>query len=249
MVWLIFPAGILIATLAMFSGLGGGVLWVPFLLSVYGMPPREAVLCALVIQVFGQASGTVSNLRQGLVDRSLLVQQAKVAVPMTVIGALLTRTLEPVYIRLGLGLLTFFIAYVFLRGDDFLTAGGDVPDLAAGRGIRPISALGGFLTGFLSVGVGDLLVPAINKRCGLSMARSVATGISLMLVLSAASAASHLALGGRLPWRLTLVAVGGVVIGAHFGSHLHRRFSEARFKELFVLLLVFLAAHVTFNAL
>ncbi len=248
MLWLLLPAGICIATIAIFSGLGGGVLWVPLLLTVYDLQPREAVLCALIIQVFGQTSGTFFNLRQGLIDRRLLLQQALVALPLTVAGAALARSVEPLYIELGLGLLTFFIAYAFLSGD-LLRAGSDQADLAAGRRLRPVSAVGGFLTGFVSVGIGDLLVPLFNKGCKLTMARSVATGVALMMLLSTVASASHLALGGSPPWQILLVAVPGVLIGGRIGSSLHHRFSEARFKELFVLLLVFLAAHITFNAI
>jgi uncharacterized membrane protein YfcA len=199
--------------------------------------------------VFGQGSGTLSNVGQRLVEHRLLRQQAMLAVPAMVVGAVAARTVKPLYIELGLGLLTFFVAYVFLRGDDFLAEGGERADLEAGRRLGPVSALGGFLTGFVSVGVGDLLVPLFNRGCRLSMARSVATGVALMLLLSTGAAVSHLLLGGVVPWRHVLVAAPGVLLGAQIGSRLHRRFSEARFKELFVLLLVFLAAHVTFNAI
>ncbi len=41
--WGLIPVGGVIATIAMFTGLGGGVLWMPFLLSIMDMQPREAV--------------------------------------------------------------------------------------------------------------------------------------------------------------------------------------------------------------
>jgi uncharacterized membrane protein YfcA len=248
-IWLLLPAGVLISILAIFTGLGGGILWLPILLSGFGLDPREAVLCALIIQVAGQGSGTIANLRQGLVDLRLLRQQALFAAPGMLLGSVLARVVRPVYIELALGLLIFFIAYSFLRGEDLLAPGGDRADLDAGQRLGPVAAFGGMLTGFLSVGVGDLLVPLFNRGCGLRMARAVATGVALMLLLSTGAALAHLGLGGALPWRLVLVAIPGVLIGAQVGSRLHHRFSEARFKELFVLLLVFLAAHVTFNAL
>ncbi len=243
-----FPAGLVIAAVAMFTGLGGGVLWVPFLMELYDLPAREAILCALVIQIFGLGSATITNLRMRLLDRDLFRQQALSAVPTAIGGTLLVRWTSPVWIELALGSLIFVIAYTFLRGDDLFEPGGASADLEAGRAAMPVAALGGFLTGFLSVGIGDWLVPLFNRRCRLSMPRSVATAIALMLVLSVVASASHFALGGRLKWGLTMVGVLGVVPGAQLGARLHANFSEFRFKEIFVLLLVFLGAHVTFNA-
>jgi hypothetical protein len=242
------PAGVVIAALAMFSGLGGGVLWVPWLIVVMGVEPREAVLCALLIQCAGQLSGTVTNWRHGTIAWRLVGQQAVVAVPTVVVGALVGRRLDAHWLEIVLGLLTFAIAYIFLRGDDLFEAGREAPDLEAGRQVRTISAIGGTLTGLVSVGVGDLLVPAFNKRCRLTMVRSVATGIALMLLLSVVAASAHLAFGGRVAPALVLPGVVGVAIGAPIGTLLQHKVSELRFKEVFVLLLVFLGSHVTFNA-
>ncbi len=248
MLGLMFAAGLGISIVAMLTGLGGGVLWVPFLLAVIGLPASQAVVCALVIQTFGQGSATWANLRQGLIDRRLVGQQARIAVPGAAAGTLLGLKMQPAWIELTLGLLIFVIAYAFLRGNDLFAQGGAAADLEAGRRITPVAAAGGILTGLLSVGIGDWLVPLFNRRCGLSMARAVATAIALMLLLSAVASAAHLALGARPPWALTAAGAAGVICGAQVGARLHRRLSEARFKEIFVLLLLFLGAHVTFNA-
>ena len=244
-----FVAGVVIATTAMFSGLGGGVLWVPWLIVGMGVAPREAVLAALVIQVFGQLAGTVANWRQGLVCWPVFSQQVVVAVPGVMVGAVLSRTLRPAWLEMILGFLMFFVAYLFLRGDDLFSEGGAIADLQAGRRVRWLSALGGALTGLLSVGVGDLIVPALNKSCHLRMAHAVATGVALMLVLSSLAAAIHMSLGGRFPGELVFPAIAGVLVGAPVGSFMHLWVSEVRFKELFVLLLVLIAAHVLFNSM
>ncbi len=249
MIVLMFIAGVGISTLAMFTGLGGGVLWMPLLLSGVGLPTREAVLCALLIQTFGQASASYTNWRRGMIDTPLLFQQARIAVPMTIAGGFLGRGLAAAWIELVLGLLIFVIVYAFLRGDDLFEEGGEVADLDQGRRIRGVSAIGSVFTGLLSIGIGDWLVPLFNRRCGLSMPRAVATAVALMLLLSTLASATHLALGGRVPWQLTVSGIAGVILGAQWGARLHTHLSEVRFKEVFVLLLLLLGAHVTFNAL
>ena len=81
------------------------------------------------------------------------------------------------------------------------------------------------------------------------MTRSVATCIVLMFILSNAALLAHLLLGRSIPWPVALPGIIGVLIGAQLGSRLLQRVPETRFKEFFVLMLVFIATHVTFNAL
>jgi len=247
--WLMLPVGMVIAAVAMFFGLGGGVLWMPVLLTFTSLRPDEAVICTIVIQIFGQLSASVSNSRAQLVNWPLVRMMAFVGLPCVGIGVLLSFVLHPVWIKLFLGLVIFFIAYAFLRGDDFFVQGSDQPDLQAARQGRPLAAMGSVLTGFLGVGVGDWLVPFFNMRCGLSMNRSVATCIVLMLILSSAALAAHLLLGRSIHWPVALPGIIGVLLGAQMGAWLLQRVPETRFKEFFVLMLVFIAAHVTFNAL
>ena len=247
--WIMLPAGLLISTIAMFFGLGGGVLWMPFLLMATELQPTEAVVCTLVIQFFGQISASLSNGRAGLIDWRLVRMMVIVGIPAVIIGVLLTRLLQPLWIELFLGLTIFLIAYVFLRGDDFFVEGSDEADQQAAKRGRPITMAGGILTGFIGIGVGDWLVPFFNKQCKLSMVRSVASCIALMMALSLAALTVHLFLGGTIHWFIALPGIIGVFVGAQVGSRLLQSVPESKFKELFVLMLVFIACHVTFNAL
>ncbi len=246
--WLMFPAGILIAAVAMFFGLGGGILWMPLLLMATDLSPRDAVVCTLLIQFFGQGSATLANSRARMIEWPLVRLLVLIGIPAVFCGVLLSRILHPLWIELILGLTIFLIAYVFLRGDDFFVEGRDRADLAAAAKGRPITFAGGILTGFLGIGVGDWLVPFFNKQCGLTMVRSVATSIVLMMVFSLTALTVHLALGGIIHWNIALPAILGVLLGAQLGSRLLQGVPESSFKELFVLMLVFIATHVTFNA-
>lgn len=247
--WLMLPLGIVISTVAMLFGLGGGVLWMPVLLSFTSLRPDEAVVCTIAIQSCSQFSASISNSRAGLIDWPLVRIMVGFGIPAVAGGVLLSVLLSPLWIKLFLGLTIFFIAYFFLLGGDFFVEGTDKADLAAARKGRFITLIGGVLTGFLGIGVGDWLVPFFNMRCRLAMNRAVASAIALMLILSLTAAAVQLALGRSIAWPVALPGIVGVLIGAQLGSRLLRQVPEAHFKELFVLMLVFIAAHVTFNAL
>jgi hypothetical protein len=247
--WLMLPLGIVISTVSMLFGLGGGVLWMPVLLSFTALRPTEAVVCTLAIQSCAQLSASLSNSRAGMIDWPLVRIMIGCGISSVAAGVLLSVFLNPVWIKLLLGLTIFFIAYFFLLSGNFFIEGTDKADLAAARKGRAITLIGGLLTGFLGIGVGDWLVPFFNMRCRLAMRRAVSSAIALMLILSLTAVAVQLALGRSIVWSVVLPGGIGVLIGAQLGSRFLRRMPEARFKELFVLMLVFIAAHVTFNAL
>ncbi|WP_339132739.1 MAG: sulfite exporter TauE/SafE family protein [Candidatus Electrothrix sp. GW3-4] len=243
------PIGVAIASVAMFFGLGGGVLWMPVLLMSTDLDPKDAVICTLVIQFFGQLSASYTNNRAGMIDWRLVRLLVTFGIPAVIFGVLLSLLLQPVWIELFLGLTIFFIAYVFLRGDDFFVAGSDTADLEAAHRGRLITLLGSILTGFLGIGVGDWLVPFFNMRCKLAMVRSVSTSIALMMILSVTALSVHVLFGRSIEWRVVIPGALGVLLGAQVGSRLLQRVPETHFKEFFVLMLVFIATHVTFNAL
>jgi uncharacterized membrane protein YfcA len=247
--WPMLPLGLGISTIALFFGLGGGILWMPVLLTLMNLGPEEAVVCTIFIQCFGQFSASIHNARLGLIDWQIVRLLAGYGLPAVCMGVLFSFSLHPVWTKLFLGLTIFFIAYVFLRGDDFFVEGSAQADLNEVRKGRAITAFGSVLTGFLGIGVGDWLVPFLNMRCRLIMARAVATCIALMFFLSVTAVSIHLLLGRSINWPLVVPGIMGVLIGAQLGSRLLQRVPETHFKELFVLMLVFIAAHVTFNAL
>ena len=241
--------GVAISAVAMFFGLGGGVLWMPVLLMSTDLDPKDAVICTILIQFFGQLSATYSNNQAGLIEWRLVRLLITFGIPAVIAGGLLSFFLHPLWIELFLGLTIFFIAYVFLRGDDFFVAGSDRADLEAARRGRVITLLGSVLTGFLGIGVGDWLVPFFNMRCKLTMIRSVSTSIALMMILSVTALTVHIGLGRTVEWRVAVPGAVGVLIGAQVGARMLRKVPETHFKEFFVLMLVFIATHVTFNAL
>lgn len=220
----------------------------PVLLTITELQPDEAVICTVIIQFFGQLSASISNNRAGLIDWRLVRMLVVFGIPAVVAGVLFSFLLHPLWIEFFLGLTIFFIAYIFLRGDDFFFEGSEQADLKAARKGRLITIIGSLLTGFLGIGVGDWLVPFFNMRCKLIMVRSVASSIALMMILSMTAVIMHLSLGRTVHWTVVLPGILGVLTGAQAGARLLRRMPETHFKELFVLMLLFIATHVTFNA-
>lgn len=118
--WQMLPIGVVIASIAMFFGLGGGVLWMPVLLMSTDLEPKGAVVCTIVIQFFGQFSATYSNNQAGLIDWRLVRLLMAFGIPAVIFGVLFSFLLHPVWIELVLGLTIFLLPTFFCAEMIFL---------------------------------------------------------------------------------------------------------------------------------
>jgi uncharacterized membrane protein YfcA len=83
--------GFVAATIGSLAGLGGGFLVAPVLRIFFGLPPDEAAATSLVLVLGNVASASVAFMRQGRVDVRLAVLMGVVAIPGSILGALLVK--------------------------------------------------------------------------------------------------------------------------------------------------------------
>jgi uncharacterized membrane protein YfcA len=111
--------------------------------------------------------------------------------------------------------------------------GGLVVTLASGAGV-------GLLTGFLGVGGGFLIVPALVLAVGLPMREAVGTSLLVIAMNSLAGLLGHL---GGPPLDIALLLIFGIagVAGVFSGSRLARHVQPVRLQQSFALFVIVLA--------
>ena len=230
--------------------------------------PAEAFNVALITECFGFSSGLLGYTKRGLVDWRVSKQFIAVGLPFGVAGGLAVASADPDALRAAYGALTFFLGVYVLMG---VETGNDAADdstsdedahssstytmtLTAFDGTRyeydaplfdPVAvvatALGGLLTGLLSVGIGESVVPQLTRRRRKrSMPLPVAAGTSVSVVIAvalAAAAAQAFALYGgegdattaafAFPKNLVCYTVPGVVCGGQIGPRLQGKIRQS----------------------
>lgn len=92
-----------------------------------------------------------------------------------------------------------------------------------------ITAFGGFLTGLLGVGVGEVVLPQLVRKCCMPMPIASGTSVAVVLVTAAAAAVVQFGslagdTGGDIlsvvPWRLVVFTIPGVLIGGQLAPAL-----------------------------
>lgn len=247
-----FFVGVVISTVAMLTGIGGGVLWTPFLIVLMKIPPGEAVATALIIQVAGMGSGTVQYVRTGRVELRLAALYSLIAIPMAIFGSYAGERVPGSILKLALGIVSMVIALLFITGDDWY---GEQKRRGVGmkEALKPkysyVPVLGPFLSGMLSIGLGDFLVPMMVKRLRLSMDVAIGTAVVIMLVIVSISAGSHILFGGGASLKILMWAIPGVLLGGYIGPRISSRLDEVYLREIFIFLLLFIGIHLVYTSL
>lgn len=248
-VWLALPTGIGIAAVASAVGIGGGILWMPFLMIMMRLKPETAVLTSLIIQSAGMGSGTLAYGRRQRIDYRLAAHLLVITAPGIAAGAYVTRLASPAHLELILGLLTLTTAFLFVSVNQRYHDIGEMR--VRRREARPyfgfISLLA-VVSGMLSVSIGEWLIPIMRSKMALRMSVAVATSIATIFGTCLLGTASHALMGGRPEWALVAWAVPGVLIGGQIGPRLAERINERKLKDLFIFLLTLIGIHLIYNA-
>ena len=268
-----FPVSILVATCAMLSGIGGAALFTPIFILIFPLLGPEYVLesmiaaigTALLTQTFGFLSGFIGYYRRRLIDFELAWRLLRVSVPVGVIGALTASLVHDSVLLVSYAALVTVLAFVIQRsrvpklqqGSD--KDGGRRRSMTDSRGInyeyesprfRPfdyaLSGIGAFLTGMVSVGIGEVTVSQLTRK-GLPIAVAAATSVMVVIVTVALASttlfAQLISSGGwqAVPWNLICYDIPGVLIGGQIGPRLQGYISHRTMRRAISVLFIILA--------
>ncbi len=119
--WFMFPACIVIASVAMLSGISGAAILSPVIILAFpilGVPPLAAAAAigmSLFTEFFGFGSGVAGYARRCLIDHKIARQMIVIAVPFAGAGAWASHLLSPSLLKTVYGVLMFGLSAVLLR--------------------------------------------------------------------------------------------------------------------------------------
>ncbi len=214
--WYMLPISVVIATIAMASGVGGATFFSPLFILALGFSPDVAIGIGLITEVFGFASGLYAYARKRLIDYKLGVNLLMATVPAALLGTLLGGYVAPDILKTILGVGLFAIAVSFLRSPDhedvalmdaaiqekyggpqaetcLITSDGEeirytVCNRTHGR---LITGIGGLFVGLISTGLGELNGYFLLQRCRVPSRVSVATSVFVVAVTVLFASIAH----------------------------------------------------------
>ena len=242
--------GILISSAAMAVGIGGGILWTPLLILVYGLTPAEAISSSLFIQVAGLGSGTFAYVKAGLVNVKLSATFFLIALPGVIIGSFVTINLSQGLVQMALGIMAMTLAVLFVASNQEENQGTSSKISAKQiKRLAPIPGFFGFIMGFLSLGISEWLIPALRNKLCMEMQQAIGTSITMMFLLALVASSIHLTLSDTLHPEIVAFGAIGTLIGAQIGVHISQRINEQLLKQSFIYLMTLIGIHLIFQAI
>jgi uncharacterized membrane protein YfcA len=212
-------------------GGGGSILAVPLLVYVAQLDVRVSVAMSLAVVGATALVASLAHARRGRVEWRAAALFGISGMIGASLGARLTPLVAPRVLLLLFALLMLAVGGLMVRGRR--AAGGVIPPGPAAVG--PVLAAGlavGVLTGFLGVGGGFLIVPALTLFAHLPIHVAVGTSLLVIAANSAAGLVSHLG-QESVPAGLTLAFTAVAVLGALAGERLASRTSPERLRRAF----------------
>jgi uncharacterized membrane protein YfcA len=244
---LLFLAALLLCALVGVSlgmlGGGGSILALPVLVFVGRMDPRTAVGVSLLLVGATSLTAAFLHRRRGGVDLRTGTLFGLSGLPAAFAGARLTHLLTP------RALLSCFAVLMLVVGSLMLWRSLREPrHAAAPHPRRPalvvLSGVGvGFLTGFLGIGGGFLIVPALTLFAGLAMPVAIGTSLLVIALNCAAGVVGHLG-ASAMPLGPALAFTGMAILGGVAGERLASRASPRRLRRMFGIVVILLGLYI-----
>lgn len=222
-------------------GSGGSIITLPVLVYAAHVRPQEAVGMSLAIVGGTSLAATVLNLRSGHLHLQAATLFSLTGILGAVAGAQLTHLVSPPLLMLIFAGLMIVIATLMLRRRKM-----HEPDSSEKCHWQRCSLTGlgvGVLTGFLGVGGGFLIVPALVFFARLPLKSAFITSLFVIAVNSFAGLAGHL---HRAPfdWRIAGMFLGASLIGMFAGRLLAQRLAVAQLRIAFAWFVLAVGAFV-----
>ncbi|MBG1241176.1 sulfite exporter TauE/SafE family protein [Nostoc sp. NZL] len=266
---LIWIGSFIAGLLGALTGLGGGVVIVPLLTSVFGVDIRYAVGASLVSVIATSLGAASTYIKKGYTNLRLGMFLEVATTIGAIAGAMIATFVSVKALTIVLAIVLIYSAYLSQRpriehGEDevadpianYLKLNGTYPtpdgvmsyqvhSVPMGFGVMLIA---GVLSGLLGIGSGGFKVLAMDQVMRLPFKVSTTTSNFMIGVTAAASAGVYLARGYIDPG-LSMPVMLGVLPGAFLGARILTGAKTQILRIIFSLVLVVIALKMVYNSL
>ncbi|MFB3885678.1 MAG: sulfite exporter TauE/SafE family protein [Thermodesulfobacteriota bacterium] len=266
MIWLgSFVAGFLGAL----TGLGGGVIIVPFLTLVFGVDIRYAIGASLVSVIATSSGAAAAYVREGFTNIRIGMFLEIATTMGALVGAALAARISTGVIAVIFGIVLIYSAYLSRRprtngsGDghpdrlaSLLRLDGTYPSLKGRMEYRVRAIPGGFslmfvagvLSGLLGIGSGAVKVLAMDQIMRIPFKVSTTTSNFMIGVTAAASAGVYLNRGYIDPG-VAMPVMLGVLLGSLLGARVLVSAKTRILRIIFAGVILLLGIEMIYNGL
>lgn len=255
----ILAASLLAGLVGSLFGLGGGIIIIPALTLVFGLPIKEVIGASLIGVIAASTGAATRYVGEGMVNVRLGMVLEPATTLGSVVGALLAVYLDQHILAAAFAAILVYASIYMYRSPQ---AHVDEPERCVeslsstfqdpltgecvsyrvrnlGRGL--LASFGaGSMSGMLGVGGGIVKVPVMNVWMGVPMRAAAATS-NFMIGVTALAGAAVLYANGLISPVLAAVVAVGVFAGASMGPRISRRTAGTSLRRAFAVVMLSIA--------
>ena len=247
---LLAVCGVGVGVLSAMFGIGGGMIMVPLLHVGFGLPAAFSSATSLFAILPTSVSGAYARRSDGTIHWRTGLTIGAFGMLTAPLGALAATHLPGIYAMVLMGCFVLFTAYKQFR-KVWQTRPGAPATAKAGSGkagpgensARSLAIGGciglivGFLSGFVGLGGGFIVVPVLQGIYRFSTKEATGTSLVSVALLSIPSFVTH-ALLGNVQWLAGLMLIAGSLVGTRLGAAIIRHVNERLLTFLFGMMLI-----------
>ncbi len=259
---LLFAITFVLGILAVLSGVGGGVLFVPIISGFFPFHLDFVRTTGLLIALAGSLAASPSLLKKRLASIRLSLPIALITSTASIAGAVIGLSLPGNIIQTGLGITILFIVFVIMFSKK--TEYPEVTDVDAICTMFKINGIYyeeteqeevrwkihntiygfilfiviGIMAGMFGLGAGWANVPVLNLVMGVPLKLSVGTSQFLISITDSTAAWVYINSGAVIPM-IIIPSVTGMMIGSTIGAKILVHTKPQAIKYLVIFLLFF----------
>ena len=256
---IVVTCGVLVGILSAMFGVGGGTIMVPLIHLAFGQPAAVASGTSLFAIFPTSLISMCNRLHDGTIRFKVGLAIGLSGAFFSPLGAYAASTLPGHYAMLLTSCFIFYTAYNMFRRAARMSAqtpaseqpyapAQPAPPSAAGA-LKPaplanatgprlyLAAAGlgvvvGFLSGYVGLGGGFLIVPLLQWALGFTMKQATGTSLVAVAILAVPSCTTH-ALLGNVAWAIGLLLIAGSFVGSRIGTAIGKRTGDRTLTALF----------------
>ena len=227
--WYITIAAFFAALIANATAIGGGMVFVPIFIYGFGLSSLSSVKLSLATQSFGMSSGALGWGRASI-DRAAFIVGGSASLVGVCLGTYLwdvpSELVKPVFAYMSILIVLALVLEGFYG--NYGTARSEIEYKGIDAklvGLVVIGAIGGIITSWIAIGVGELIALYLLLVYRTRVETAIATGVAILAIDSILGFMLHIDLGG-IPWDMLIFTIPGVVFGGYAGGKLGRSMDE-----------------------
>lgn len=252
--WYLLPLGVLIATLYNSTGISGANFWIPVFILFMNVSLLVAFWLSLVAMIFGSLGGLIGHSRHRTIVYALVKKYLVITIPFAIMGASVVQFISVSWLLLVFGIFAFTYGTIVLYKNTLHSVQANSSTTKKDTIGYPQGALGGFMIGLVSVGLGPLILPGnINHSKIAHHSQAVGTTVIVVFLSSLTAVLCRLTptFIGSLQSHTSLIlsmfvyVIPGVLLGGQLGPVIAKKLN-LKAMRIYVSVLLLLVGTLMF---